>query len=114
MKQFYTAPTLIRSLMGAGAKHVEKHDRSSLRVLGTVGEPINPEAWRWYFEVRCMQLLLGHATHHKALGGSTPYHCWSKHTQSSSHQSGCIQRPWGTREQSSPDTRGDAANLLRS
>jgi acetyl-CoA synthetase len=52
VKQFYTAPTLIRSLMGAGAKHVEKHDRSSLRILGTVGEPINPEAWRWYFEVR--------------------------------------------------------------
>jgi acetyl-CoA synthetase len=51
VKQFYTAPTLIRSLMGAGAQHVTKHDRSSLRVLGTVGEPINPEAWRWYFDV---------------------------------------------------------------
>ncbi len=37
--------------MGAGAQHVTKHDRSSLRVLGTVGEPINPEAWRWYFDV---------------------------------------------------------------
>ena len=52
MKQFYTAPTLIRSLMAAGAQHVTPHDRSSLRVLGTVGEPINPEAWRWYHEVR--------------------------------------------------------------
>ena len=62
MKQFYTAPTLIRSLMGAGAKHVEKHDRSSLRILGTVGEPINPEAWRWYFEVRRALLLSGHTT----------------------------------------------------
>lgn len=51
VKQFYTAPTLIRSLMGAGEKHVTPHDRSSLRILGTVGEPINPEAWRWYHEV---------------------------------------------------------------
>ena len=47
VKQFYTAPTLIRSLMGFGEKHVTPHDLSSLRVLGTVGEPINPEAWRW-------------------------------------------------------------------
>mmetsp|Transcript_8924 Transcript_8924/g.26779 ORF Transcript_8924/g.26779 Transcript_8924/m.26779 type:complete len:721 (-) Transcript_8924:858-3020(-) len=51
VKQFYTAPTLIRSLMGFGEKHVTPHDRSSLRVLGTVGEPINPEAWRWYHQV---------------------------------------------------------------
>ncbi|MDO5647436.1 acetate--CoA ligase [Paracoccus sp. (in: a-proteobacteria)] len=46
--QFYTAPTAIRSLMGKGPEWVEKHDLSSLRVLGSVGEPINPEAWRWY------------------------------------------------------------------
>jgi hypothetical protein len=52
VKQFYTAPTLIRSLMAAGDHWVTEHDRSSLRVLGTVGEPINPEAWRWYHEVR--------------------------------------------------------------
>ena len=45
---FYTAPTAIRALMREGAGHVEKHDLSSLRLLGTVGEPINPEAWRWY------------------------------------------------------------------
>jgi acetyl-CoA synthetase len=51
VKQFYTAPTLIRSLMAAGEGYVKPHDRSSLRVLGTVGEPINPEAWRWYHEV---------------------------------------------------------------
>ncbi|MEL6977945.1 MAG: acetate--CoA ligase [Pseudomonadota bacterium] len=49
--QFYTAPTAIRSLMGAGDAFVEKHDLSSLRILGSVGEPINPEAWRWYNEV---------------------------------------------------------------
>ena len=48
---FYTAPTAIRSLMGAGNEHVTKTDRSSLRLLGTVGEPINPEAWNWYFNV---------------------------------------------------------------
>jgi len=48
---FYTAPTLIRALMAKGDDFVTKHDRSSLRVLGTVGEPINPEAWRWYHEV---------------------------------------------------------------
>ena len=47
---FYTAPTLIRSLMGAGDENVTKYDTSSLRLLGSVGEPINPAAWRWYHE----------------------------------------------------------------
>ncbi|MCX6618429.1 MAG: acetate--CoA ligase [Acidobacteria bacterium] len=46
----YTAPTAIRSFMGWGEQHVRKHDLSSLRLLGTVGEPINPEAWMWYQE----------------------------------------------------------------
>jgi acetyl-CoA synthetase len=45
---FYTAPTAIRALMREGEDWVNKHDLSSLRVLGTVGEPINPEAWMWY------------------------------------------------------------------
>ncbi len=48
---FYTAPTAIRALMGAGEEFVKKCDRSSLRVLGSVGEPINPEAWNWYYDV---------------------------------------------------------------
>ena len=48
---FYTAPTAIRSLMGAGDEFVKKYDRSSLRILGSVGEPINPEAWNWYYDV---------------------------------------------------------------
>jgi len=48
---FYTAPTAIRALMGQGDEFVKKHDRSSLRILGTVGEPINPEAWEWYYHV---------------------------------------------------------------
>lgn len=48
---FYTAPTAIRSLMGAGEEHVKKTSRSSLRILGSVGEPINPEAWNWYYNV---------------------------------------------------------------
>ena len=48
VNQFYTAPTAIRSLMGLGAEWVEKHDLSSLKLLGSVGEPINPEAWAWY------------------------------------------------------------------
>ena len=47
---FYTAPTAIRALMREGDSHVKKHDLSSLRLLGSVGEPINPEAWRWYHE----------------------------------------------------------------
>jgi len=47
---FYTAPTAIRALAAHGADPVNKHDVSSLRVLGTVGEPIDPEAWSWYFE----------------------------------------------------------------
>jgi acetyl-CoA synthetase len=46
---FYTAPTAIRALMKEGEKWVEKHDLSSLRILGSVGEPINPEAWMWYY-----------------------------------------------------------------
>lgn len=49
--QFYTAPTAIRAFMKWGAEHPRKHDLSSLRVLGTVGEPINPEAWMWYHKV---------------------------------------------------------------
>jgi acetyl-CoA synthetase len=48
---FYTAPTAIRALMGQGREWVDKHDLSSLRILGSVGEPINPEAWNWYNEV---------------------------------------------------------------
>ncbi len=48
VSQFYTAPTAIRSLMGLGPEWVDKHDLSSLKVLGSVGEPINPEAWAWY------------------------------------------------------------------
>jgi acetyl-CoA synthetase len=47
---FYTAPTAIRAFMKWGDEHVDKHDLSSLRVIGTVGEPINPEAWMWYHE----------------------------------------------------------------
>ncbi|MEL6243325.1 MAG: acetate--CoA ligase [Pseudomonadota bacterium] len=49
--QFYTAPTAIRALMGQGNEFVEKCDLSSLKILGTVGEPINPEAWNWYNDV---------------------------------------------------------------
>lgn len=48
VNQFYTAPTLIRSLMGFGEEVLEPYSLESLRVLGSVGEPINPEAWRWY------------------------------------------------------------------
>lgn len=48
---FYTAPTALRALMGAGDQPVKKTSRKSLRVLGSVGEPINPEAWEWYFNI---------------------------------------------------------------
>jgi len=51
VNQFYTAPTAIRALMGQGTGFVEKYDLADLKVLGTVGEPINPEAWAWYNEV---------------------------------------------------------------
>ena len=50
MTQFYTAPTAIRTFMKWGVEELEGYDLSSLRVLGTVGEPINPEAWMWYHE----------------------------------------------------------------
>ena len=48
---FYTAPTAIRAFMRAGREFVDKHDLSTLRLLGSVGEPINPEAWMWYHQV---------------------------------------------------------------
>ena len=48
---FYTAPTAIRALMAQGNEFVTRTDRSSLRILGSVGEPINPEAWEWYYHV---------------------------------------------------------------
>jgi acetyl-CoA synthetase len=48
---FYTAPTAIRALMREGSEWVERHSRASLRLLGSVGEPINPEAWEWYYRV---------------------------------------------------------------
>ncbi len=48
---FYTAPTAIRALMSAGDEPVKKTSRKSLRILGSVGEPINPEAWEWYYQV---------------------------------------------------------------
>ncbi|MCK4237725.1 MAG: acetate--CoA ligase [Candidatus Lokiarchaeota archaeon] len=51
VNQFYTAPTAIRSLMRYGDKPVLKHNINSLKVLGTVGEPINPEAWLWYYRI---------------------------------------------------------------
>ena len=51
VNQFYTAPTAIRALMGLGNDFVETTSRKSLRILGTVGEPINPEAWEWYYSV---------------------------------------------------------------
>ncbi|MGB7432625.1 MAG: acetate--CoA ligase [Ahrensia sp.] len=50
VNQFYTAPTAIRALMGKGTEIIEKYDLSDLRILGSVGEPINPEAWNWYNE----------------------------------------------------------------
>uniref|UniRef100_A0A6Q2ZH58 Acetyl-coenzyme A synthetase n=1 Tax=Esox lucius TaxID=8010 RepID=A0A6Q2ZH58_ESOLU len=49
--KFYTAPTVLRLLMKYGKEPVQKYDLSSLRILGTVGEPINPEAWHWYYDV---------------------------------------------------------------
>jgi acetyl-CoA synthetase len=51
VNQFYTAPTAIRALMGQGNDYVTKYDLSDLKLLGTVGEPINPEAWNWYNDV---------------------------------------------------------------
>lgn len=51
VSSFYTAPTAIRALLKEGNAFVEKYDRSSLKVLGTVGEPINEEAWQWYYDI---------------------------------------------------------------
>lgn len=52
VRQLYTSPTLIRALEAQDDSWVTRHDLGSLRVLGTVGEPINPRAWQWFFEVR--------------------------------------------------------------
>ncbi|ETO81702.1 acetate-CoA ligase [Phytophthora nicotianae P1976] len=49
--KFYTAPTAIRALMARGNDKIKEYDLSSLKILGSVGEPINPEAWKWYYEV---------------------------------------------------------------
>ena len=49
VNSFYTAPTALRALMGAGDQYLDNSSRESLRILGTVGEPINPEAWEWYY-----------------------------------------------------------------
>ena len=49
MNIFYTAPTAIRALIAKGDQYIQGYSLSSLRVLGTVGEPINPEVWEWYF-----------------------------------------------------------------
>lgn len=51
VRTFYTAPTLIRALEAAGDKFATKNDLSSLKILGTVGEPINAKAWNWYHDV---------------------------------------------------------------
>jgi acetyl-CoA synthetase len=51
VQTLFTAPTVLRALMKEGDHHVETTSRESLRVLGSVGEPINPEAWRWYHHV---------------------------------------------------------------
>ena len=51
INQFYTAPTALRAIQRMGDEFVRKYDRSTLRVLGTVGEPINPDTWRWYYDV---------------------------------------------------------------
>lgn len=51
INQFYTAPTALRAIQREGDAFVKKYDRSSLRILGTVGEPINPETWKWYYNV---------------------------------------------------------------
>ena len=57
VRQFYTAPTLVRALEAQDDRFVAEHDRSSLRILGTVGEPINPRAWLWLFKVGIFRLL---------------------------------------------------------
>jgi acetyl-CoA synthetase len=51
INQFYTAPTALRAIQREGDSYVKKYDRSSLRILGTVGEPINPDTWKWYYDV---------------------------------------------------------------
>ena len=58
MSLLYTAPTAIRSLQSFGPEWVKKYSRASLRILGSVGEPINPEAWLWYHDVRGPSLPL--------------------------------------------------------
>jgi acetyl-CoA synthetase len=51
INQFYTAPTALRAIQREGDSYVKKYDKSSLRILGTVGEPINPDTWKWYYNV---------------------------------------------------------------
>ena len=75
---FYTAPTLIRSLMQSGDDWVKAHDRGSLRVLGTVGEPIGEHAWNWFGAPACghghqlLRIAIIQYIWHRARGWSRP------------------------------------------
>jgi len=117
---FYTAPTVIRSLIRLGNEWPEKHDLSSLRVLGTVGEPINPEAWIWYHNIigqgRCpisdtwwqtetgghlISPLPGVSTlkpgsANKAFFGVEPVVLRDDNTECAANEGGklCIKKPW--------------------
>ena len=73
---FYTAPTAIRSLMGAGEGPVKQTSRASLRLLGSVGEPINPEAWEWYHRV------VGDSAARSSIPGGRPRPAASDHAAS--------------------------------
>ena len=90
----YTAPTAIRSLMAKGDGPVTKHKRSSLRILGTVGEPINPEAWRWYYEVSLPCLHTAIAQNRAVIAVMTAANeRLGAHVQQNSSCRGCQQPP---------------------
>ena len=104
---FYCAPTAIRACMKWGVEHPEKHDLSSLRLLGTVGEPINPKAWLWYYKViggeRCPIVDTWWQTETGAIMITTlPGRCW---TPSRARRAGRCRgsRPrWSTRRARTP------------
>jgi hypothetical protein len=80
VRQFYTAPTAIRSLMRAGDLYVKEHLRDSLRILGSVGEPINPEAWKWCVEWRGVDRARQEAPGQPTHGAQWAADCASTHS----------------------------------
>lgn len=96
----YTAPTAIRALQSFGDSFVTKYSRKTLRILGTVGEPINPEAWKWYHEVPPTKLPACHGPSHSA---SATARLTASHSESFTQATDGLDRPLTSAGSSHPE-----------